>query len=619
MDNNSFSKMWTCLTSLLLYKPPRMGKRFVLSEKEAPEPSQLFDLSNLSGQLNALLRYAYRLAARMEEAQMIVRRKFDSETIQALKQKVSLLEKEKTELAPVLLAYDNDEDPELRVVSASLETNQITIRRLFRLPDNEDIVIRRFTVPLKPPCEAILVFAKGLVDSKDITSSVLMPLFNVKDAGAMQGNVLQLLASQFLPNDLAELVGDFRAVINGIQRGYTALFVDGAAGAVLLDTKGFERRAVGRPQIEQTIRGNQSAFTETLQTNIALIRLLLRSRDLVTETVVLGKRSQTDCAVMYLQSVVNPALVSEVKRRLTNISADNIAAGMLEQFIEDHPWMPMPQTLSTERPDRVSSHLAEGRIAILLDGDPFVLVAPISVFTLFHSPEDSALKVPIGTFMRFLRWAGAFVAAIFPALYLAITYYHPETLPTDLALAIAGARERIPFPAIIEVAVMELSFELIREAGTRKPGLLGETIGIVGGIILGQAVVAANLISPITVVVIAITGLASFAIPDFRTGMAVRMVRFLYIVAALLLGLIGLSSTLFVVTVILCSIKSFGVPYLSPVAPKTGSGFDVILRGAIYRQEMRPDELNTLDGRRQPPISRKWDQVKPEGGRDGEV
>jgi len=205
------------------------------------------------------------------------------------------------------------------------------------------------------------------------------------------------------------------------------------------------------------------------------------------------------------------------------------------------------------------------------------------------------------------------VASILPAVYIAISYYHPEALPTDLALAIAGARERIPFPAVVEVLFMELSFELIREAGTRKPGLLGETIGIVGGIILGQAVVAANLISPITVVIIAITGLASFAIPDLRTGMTVRLVRFLYLIAALTLGLVGVASVLFLLTVILCSMKSFGVPYFAPLAPKTMAGLDVVVRGPNYRQEERPDELNTLDERRQPSVSRKWERQEPEG------
>ncbi|MPN15650.1 hypothetical protein SDC9_162984 [bioreactor metagenome] len=225
--------------------------------------------------------------------------------------------------------------------------------------------------------------------------------------------------------------------------------------------------------------------------------------------------------------------------------------------------------------------------------------------------------MPLADFTRLLRLLGTILSIVLPALYLSIATFHQEALPTELLLAIAGARERVPFPAIIEILLMELAFELIREAGLRIPGLLGSTIGIVGALILGQAAVEANLVSPIMVVIIAITGLASFTIPDYRLASALRILRFIFLLAASAMGLVGVSLSLLVVTVILCSMKSFGMPYLVPIGPKTMPGFDIVRRGPVFRQEMRPDALNTQDQRRQPHISRKW-ITEPPVGRDDE-
>ncbi|MDT8902049.1 spore germination protein [Anaeroselena agilis] len=598
---NLLTILISALKNALLYRPSPPD-RFVLDES-APRKPAPSALSESAGELAALLRYARELETRMREAQAALSREPDPAGIRALKEEVKILEARKAELAPVLLAYDSGGDLLERSVSASLGENALIVRELFRLPDNEDIILREFALPANPPRQAMLVFTRGLVDPKDITATVMAPLFQVKELG---GDVFTQLLTSHLPNDQALRVTDFRAVVKGVSGGYTALFVDGAAGAALLFTKGFEHRTVNRPQIEQTVRGNQSAFTDTLQMNVALVRLLLRSRDLVTETFVLGTRSQTECAVMYLQSVANPRLVAEVKRRVGGISTDYITAGTLEQFIEDQPRIPVPQTLSTERPDRVSSHLAEGRVAILVDGDPFALIVPISLFTLIHSPEDFALKPPAGTLMRLLRLAAVGIGVLFPALYIALVYYHPEAMPTELLLTVAGAREKIPFPSIVEVVIMEISFEFTREASIRKPGLLGETIGVVGGIILGQAVVFAGLISPVTVVIVAITALASFGIPDYRLGMVIRLARFAFLLAAAVLGLLGVAGLVFTGLVLVCSLKSFGVPLLAPVAPRTAAGGDTIVLGPPFAQERRPDKLNVADRRRQPPVSREW-------------
>jgi len=385
------------------------------------------------------------------------------------------------------------------------------------------------------------------------------------------------------------------------------LFLEGVNQAVLIETKGYEHRSVGKPEIEQSVRGSQVAFSEALRVNTGLIRTMMPSNDLVTEIFEIGDRIPTKCAIMYLKSVANPKLIGEIKRRILNIKTDYISdMGVLEQFIEDHPSIALPQMLSTERPDRTVAALSEGRVAILLNGTPFAHVVPVSFFTFFHSAEDFSLKLPIGSVTRLLRLIGTLLAVILPAVYLSIVYFHPEALPTEMILAIAGARERVPFPSVGELLLMEFAFELIREAGLRIPGLLGSTIGIVGAIILGQAAVSANLVSPVTVVVIALTGLASFTIPDYRLAAAGRLLRFVFVALAYMLGLVGVALGLLLVTAVLTNMKSFGVPYMVPIAPKTMAGLDVIIRGPVFRQEMRPDGLNTQDNRRQPHISRQW-------------
>jgi spore germination protein KA len=279
---------------------------------------------------------------------------------------------------------------------------------------------------------------------------------------------------------------------------------------------------------------------------------------------------------------------------------------MLQLLMMDQPILPYPQALSTERPDRVAAALAEGRLAILVDGSPFAIVAPISFFTLLHSSEDFSLPWIAGSFARILRLLGGLINVLLPAMYLAISYFHQEALPTDLILAIGAAREKVPFPAFVEIAAMEFAFELLREGGIRIPGLLGSTIGIVGAIILGQAAVSASIVSPITVVIIAVTGLASFSIPDYSLSFAIRLTRFVFELLAAMLGLIGVAGGIITIIVLLCSMKSLGVPYMAPIAPKTRYGYDVIVRGPNASQELRPDELSPQDIRRQPTVSLKW-------------
>jgi spore germination protein KA len=616
VQDNLVFKAYRYIKDLLVYKPSsRTAHRFVLGEYKEGEkgdaPSEMppDGLTSSKQELEALIRYGNRLASVMEEAQGLLS-KSDQKVKADLAAQLKTLEKQQAELEPILLAYDtNKGDLKKRKLSFSIEENEKIIKQLYFVEINKDIVIRHFIIPGVQPVKAMLVFMDGMIDKELINLAVLQPLMILdKEKPALQGeDLLKQLISLFLPSNQAQEVDNFGKVSAGLNTGDTALFIEGVNQAVLIETKGYEHRSVGRPEIEQSVRGSQVAFSEALRVNTGLIRTMMPSNDLVTEIFEIGDRIPTKCAIMYLKSVANPKLIGEIKRRILNIKTDYISdMGVLEQFIEDHPSIALPQMLSTERPDRTVAALSEGRVAILLNGTPFAHVVPVSFFTFFHSAEDFSLKVPIGSVTRLLRLIGTLLAVILPAVYLSIVYFHPEALPTEMILAIAGARERVPFPSVGELLLMEFAFELIREAGLRIPGLLGSTIGIVGAIILGQAAVSANLVSPVTVVVIALTGLASFTIPDYRLAAAGRLLRFVFIALAYMLGLVGVALGLLLVTAVLTNMKSFGVPYMVPIAPKTMAGLDVIIRGPVFRQEMRPDGLNTQDNRRQPHISRQW-------------
>lgn len=598
-----------------------MPSRFVLGEGaddgRAEAPADGDGPGNAVAATEALVRFGQRLAGTMDKAREALAAGAWADKGPGLKAECAALEKQWAELRPVLLAYDaNADNLAERPVSTSLEENRRIIAALYSLPANKDVVVREITLGTAPPLRATLVYMEGMTDGKFITLGVLQPLMLLAGSRLRLegGDFVTQIGTELLPGAHVKTVGTFREVQSGVNSGDTVIFFDGADQALEVETKGWEHRGVDRPLVEQSIRGSQAAFSENLRVNTGLVRSMLRATDLVTELIPVGARSRVSCAVMYLESVANPTLVAEIKRRVGKVDTDYLHdSGHLEQLIEDRFVLPLPQALSTERPDRVAAHLAEGRVALIVEGSPFAVVAPANFFTFFHSGEDFSLKPSAANFLRFLRLFGTLISTVLPGLYISLTYFHQEALPTELALAIAAAREEVPFPAWFEIFMMEVSFELIREAGVRIPGVLGSTIGIVGAIILGQAAVAARIVSPIIVILVAITGLASSIIPEFRMAFFARLSRFGLLLASVVMGLVGLASSLLVMTVALCSMKSFGVPYMVPIAPKTIAGLDAVTRGPVWRMERRPDPLNTRDSSRQAKISRVWDQELPTG------
>lgn len=527
-------------------------------------------------------------------------------------------------------ADDSKHEPQIpERLSRELQVNRSRIKQIFSLPTNADVIIRDFTISPsrradegkqpdegkqqiqgKQAIKAFAVFMEGMSDKEIINSHVLQPLMILSSLPPDDQieDRLQTIKEKLLPGNQVMEYDKWEDVRKNILSGSTAVFIDGAEKALIVETKGWEQRGVGETKTETVVRGPHDAFTENLRSNTGLVRARIRTERLITEMMQVGELAATDIAVMYVKGIVNPRLVQEVKRRIKAVKVDFLQdSGILEQFIEDPPKGLIPRMLATERPDRVASALSEGFVAVFVGQSPYVLILPTVIWSLIHTAEDAYLRYPFGSLIRIIRFFALLAALLLPSIYIAITNYHPEMIPTDLMLAIAAARERVPFPVVLEVLLMELSLELIREAGIRIPNVIGPTIGIVGALILGQAAVQAGIISPLLVIVVAVTALSAFTMPNYNFGFAIRSLRFLFILLAAMWGFYGITLGILVLLMHFATLKSFGVPMLSPVTPHKPASPDIILRGTVFSQELRPGSLYPLDRKRQRHFTRPWD------------
>ncbi|WP_338131031.1 spore germination protein [Cohnella rhizosphaerae] len=370
--------------------------------------------------------------------------------------------------------------------------------------------------------------------------------------------------------------------------------------AQIVGTKFWNSRPVEEPQTEALIRGPRDGFTEDFRTNTALVRRRLRDPNLRFETFQLGRRSRTDVAVVYVEGIVNDKLLQEVRRRIHTIDVDEVAgSGFIEQWLTDHQLSPFPQIMSTERPDKLSAALLQGKVGIIVDNSPFQLIMPMTLFAFFHSPEDYYQNWIVSTAIRVMRFGAAFLATFMPAFYIALTEFHHGMLPSELAFSIAGSREGVPFPSVVEAFAMEATLELLREAGIRLPKPIGQTIGIVGGLVIGEAAVRAGIVSPIMVIVVAITAISSFSLPSYTFAISLRLLRFLVMLSAALFGLYGIVLAYIMLNIHIANLKSFGIPYSTPFAPTFLSDWkDLILRAPLSMMTGRPKMMRTKDKNR---------------------
>ncbi|MCK8488372.1 spore germination protein [Paenibacillus sp. MBLB2552] len=477
-------------------------------------------------------------------------------------------------------------------LSLHLEDNLASLRAA--ADKRSDMVIRSFHVPTVNQMEYALVYIEGLVDLTSINESLLRPLMSVLSVhdgdSAERFAAIQNCASAAGPTVIVE---DMESLWQQIMQGDTVILAQGYRQAVASGTSGGEWRSIAEPTTQNVIRGPKEAFTESLRTNTSMISRRLKSPNLRIQNKIIGEQTQTSVSVLYLEGIADDSVVHEIQRRLDRIQIDGILeGGYIEELIGDAALSPFPTMFNTERPDAVTAGLLEGQIAIVVDGSPFVLLAPVTFFAFFESSEDYYQRFYIASFLRLLRFGAFFISLLLPSLYIAVTTYHQEMLPTTLLVSLVAQREGVPLPALIEAFLMEITFEVLREAGVRMPKAIGSAISIVGALVLGQAAVEAGLISAAMVIIVSFTAISNFVIPSPNLSVTVGLIRFTMMLLGGTLGLYGVMVGLMLLCIHLASLRSFGVPYLMPVAPLIWSNLkDVFIRFPLWSMRTRPDGI----------------------------
>ena len=485
-------------------------------------------------------------------------------------------------------------------ISKDLEQNIAYLEAVFS--DCNDIVKKKFYVCFKKDTGMYVIYTDGLAKADMIQENVLEPLLTDP-----LHPLKESVTSWVIESADRKMVTTMDEVVTAVLSGDTVLFFDGLDQGIFISSKFFPTRGVQEADREVAMIGPKDSFNESLRTNTALIRRRVRDTRMKVVQLRIGTRSKTDIALMYIEDLAKDEVVKEIKKQLDELNIDGIFdSGMLEQLMEQDSKSPFPQYQLTQRPDKAASGLMEGRVVLVVDNSPEVIVLPVTLNIFFQASDDYYNRWEVATFARILRYISSFIAIGLPGFYISIANYHPEILPTPFMLSIVSAREGVPFPVVVEVLLLELAFELLREAGIRLPGQLGGTIGIVGGLIVGQAAVDANIVSTIVVIVVAFTASASFSIPNESFAGVFRLLRFSIMIVCAIWGLYGFFLGFLAIAIHLMKLQSYGIPYLFPTVSatveETDPWEDYMVRLPIRRMIFRPwftkDGAKKRQGRR---------------------
>jgi spore germination protein KA len=474
-------------------------------------------------------------------------------------------------------------------VSTHLDENLTAIRA--KLGQSLDLICREFTTGAK--LRGLLVCFDGLADGAVIVALIEEAIRFTNppyERPAVAGDPVLAFKETICRAPEMSLSQDLDKAIEFVLMGQAALFLEGSPNVLLIDARHNPGRQVEEPATEAEVRGPRDGMVENLIVNTTLIRRRIRDHRLRFDAVVIGERTRTDVAVAYIADLAGKDLVAEVKRRLQSITIDAVhGSGTIEELIRDSPHSPFTTMLATERPDKVCAALLEGRVAIIVDNSPFVLVAPATFWQYLQAPGDYYLTFWAGSALRLLRSGAMLIALTLPSMYTMLTTFHHEMIPTPLALSMAGGREGTPLPTLVEVLAMEVMFEIMQEAGLRLPRAVGQTVSIVGALVIGEAAVQAGLVSPATVIVIATAGITGFAIPSYSVSMTIRLLRFPLLMIAGTLGVFGFLAGTAILALHVTALRSFGVPFLAPVTPVQGPELgDTLIRVPMWKMNRRP-------------------------------
>ncbi|MDF2592137.1 MAG: GerA spore germination protein [Clostridia bacterium] len=476
-----------------------------------------------------------------------------------------------------------------KLLSNRLEDNYSDLNDKFLdCPD-----IKRQRTHLKDGCPTLIIYVEGLTDINLLQRDIIPKLQELNSTEVFDENMQTVR----LPVASVSISNEFNLAVTDILSGKTVIFINGFDVAISLSVIKVEKRSISEPTIEKNVKGPQEAFIESINTNISILRRKIKNDRLKFKTFTLGEITNQKAAIAYIEGITNPEILETMHQKVKDINYDEITGiASIEQLIADNQITPFPHYLATERPDKVVSNLLEGKLAIFVDGTPFVLIAPVSFFSFMQAPDDYLGNWAVHSLNRLLRFFGLIIALFLPALYIAIVSYHYYMIPLNLLIPLAESRARVPFPPIIEVLILETTLEMLREATIRLPTYIAASVGVVGGLIIGQAAVDAGIVSNIIIIVVAITAIASFLIPNYDMALTIRYIRFIVMFFASIFGIIGVIICGVFLIAHLVVLESMGEPYFKPMFPFNRSDFkDILLRPQLKNMRKRPSTAKPLD------------------------
>ena len=455
-------------------------------------------------------------------------------------------------------------------------------------PANADVLIRRFQ---SGAFESALLAIDGMVNTQLIDENILKPCMDLPETAGeelpQEERVSYLMghAVSILPMKIKDNIDE---MISDVLGGQCALLCEGCSIACVMDTRGFEKRTIGKPEAEQVVLGPHESFSESIRTSITQLRRIVQREELITEFVSAGGRMKTRCALLYLRGTADEDMAKRIRARLESCSYDfPLTTGEVEQLIEENPFALLPQCVRTERPDRAASFLAEGQIVVLTDGSPAALGAPATLYHQLHTPDDASIRWQYGTFLRIVRMIGMLIHIFLPGAYLAVLRFHQQLLSPMLLTSVYETSSRVPIPVFLEALLMTLAFDLINEAGLRAPGAMGNALGIVSGLILGQSAVSADIVSPLLLIVVAASGLGGFCIPSYALSIGLKIVQLMMLCAGAVGGFYAMTLLLAVLGCALCTTQSVTSPLTGPLTPPRPGNPDIFLRLPMQFQKAR--------------------------------
>ncbi|MFL0196459.1 spore germination protein [Clostridium sp. WILCCON 0269] len=461
-----------------------------------------------------------------------------------------------------------------------------------------ELVIRNLLIGNKNSLGAAIIYVNGLTDKNMIDRDILKPLMiNANEDFANMENIEDYIHKKYIAVSDTYIETDINKAVEGIKRGKTVLLIQDSCNFIVINTAGGTYRSIAEPENDPSLRGPREGFIENLDTNVSILRRRIKDKNLSEERFVLGRRSQTDLVMMYIDDVVDKQFLQIIKDKINTIDIDSVPVNsFIEQCIEEHPYSIFPQTIGSERPDVIEAALMEGRIAFLLSGTPYVTTYPSIFIEFFQTIEDYYGRTLQAWFTRILRFIATFIVITFPAIYITFVKFNPELIPVEYIKSLISSTQGIVLTPFMSLLIMQITIEFLREGGLRIPGKIGQTVSVVGGIIIGDAALKAKIVSPTTLLIAGVTTVASFVISNYQMAIAIRILTYPMLILANWLGVLGIVIGWFSILAYLCSLENFGVPYF---AFHKSDMKDTFIRAPLWRMNKRPDAIPHNDPIRQ--------------------